>query len=159
MLAQPFHCCGWIGRCCHARRQASVSRWLRRLVSLLTQEGNVRLANHSGLLHCLTQVRRSGKRLRLLQIVACKQQHDLVWIVNAAQQVLFPEASRLARRSVSIVCWLPLGKVSDFVPNKYMYHGFVFLFVSLFVILDVLALVPAAKRNPSSATAQVTASG
>jgi hypothetical protein len=48
---------------------------------------NIWLSDYSGPLHRLTKVGRSDKRLRLLEVVGCKKQHNLIRVINSAQKM------------------------------------------------------------------------
>ena len=68
---------------------------------------------------------------------AFMQQDYLVWIVYAAQQILFLKTSLLTGRQRVIVTHFPLGEVCDFVNNEMVGHGFGFPSVAEYIVTSL----------------------
>jgi hypothetical protein len=92
-----------------------VRRWL---LCTLRRVPNLRRSFDARFLHRALQLRRCGKRFRLLEAVEVMSDRDIIWIVDRLVHGLGNDAHFLLRRAKPIVRLLPCGVIRDFVTNK-----------------------------------------
>src|SRR5438128_12546336 len=95
----------------------SLARHYATRCGLLVEKVHVWLVDHARFLHPLPQVFGRGKRLRSIEILRFKENHNLVGVIRITKQVLLRKPCVAARWQMSVVHRLPRLEVPDFAPE------------------------------------------